>query len=737
MDEISNFEGADYTKFDEDSKNLFLLRVSSGETLDFESKELNTKLINWILTDTEASKKISQKGLTIKEAIITEKLDFEGLCFMNYLAFEECKFSAGILLDRAQISSLSLKGSEINGTLKMIGINVKGQLNFKGLKIIPKNTQDKSLTMQFAKVDGCVFLDEGFNTSGEVNLIGAHIGGSLICRNGNFLNENGRAINAKRAKIYGDVLLNKTIKGKQDSNDISTQKPNIVGEVKLCGAEIGGQLTCNGTYISVVNNKNKSSSTNEHAIIAQGAIIKGPVLLGHGFKADGMVNLFNAKIGANFDCTNGTFQNKSGCALSLERAIIEGDVYLTSPLKNNKVDTSRKDERFSAEGEVNFCGAQINGQLNCKNGLFDNINHNNTQEEIYAIRAIGLAINGPLFMSEGFEAKGGVDLLNANISATVYCRGGKFIANNGSAINAERITVGGDLILHNHDYYWHDENDKKLVVKGKVILKKANIAKGLIFHESIESENFQLILENARLDTIDDSINVWKSLENINLHGCIYESIAFNSPYKCTERIIWLEKQPQSNGFLPQPYRQLAKVLDDMGYESEAKDVRIAMNDRLSKDKNIGRNRRHWLYFTGFLFGYGYKPFKVWRLALIIVIIGILFYGIGFNKNLMHQVDGNATIDRVYDIKQPRFSPVFYSLDVFLPVINLNQAENWKPTPSIDKIKATPQRKRPWLCCYISDWGFWLTLWMYFQILSGWILVTLLIGGLSGLLKER
>jgi hypothetical protein len=60
----------------------------------------------------------------------------------------------------------------------------------------------------------------------------------------------------------------------------------------------------------------------------------------------------------------------------------------------------------------------------------------------------------------------------------------------------------------------------------------------------------------------------------------------------------------------------------------------------------------------------------------------------------------------------------FYSLDVFLPIVDLGQAAAW-----------VPQRT--------STTGFWLTVWVWVEALFGWGLVTILAGALAGLSRRE
>ena len=47
----------------------------------------------------------------------------------------------------------------------------------------------------------------GFSATGEVNLLGAHISGQLICTGGQFFNPDGAALTAARLTVDQDMYL--------------------------------------------------------------------------------------------------------------------------------------------------------------------------------------------------------------------------------------------------------------------------------------------------------------------------------------------------------------------------------------------------------------------------------------------------------------------------------------------------------------------------------------------------
>ncbi len=87
-----------------------------------------------------------------------------------------------------------------------------------------------------------------------------------------------------------------------------------------------------------------------------------------------------------------------------------------------------------------------------------------------------------------------------------------------------------------------------------------------------------------------------------------------------------------------------------------------------------------------------------------------------------------------FDIKvlsddYPKISPLMYSVDMFVPLINFHQAEYWMPNAN----RGSTVIHISW--CKLTTGGT-LRIWMWIQIIAGWMLSSLLIVGLSGLIKK-
>ncbi len=170
-------------------------------------------------------------------------------------------------------------------------------------------------------VKGSVFLRNGFSAEGQVYLIGAQIGGKLDCEAGTFKNPPqkdaeghvvaaaGMALDADGIKVQDDIFLR---------NGFSAE-----GEVRLIGAQIGGELDC---YAGTFKNPPQKDAEGHavdgtgEALVANRINVKGSVFLRNGFSAEGQVCLIGAQIGGNLFWLG--VRNTRGVTLDLRDASV-------------------------------------------------------------------------------------------------------------------------------------------------------------------------------------------------------------------------------------------------------------------------------------------------------------------------------------------------------------------------------------------------------------------------------
>ncbi|MEM7216020.1 MAG: hypothetical protein AAF423_10795 [Pseudomonadota bacterium] len=231
-------------------------------------------------------------------------------------------------------------------------------------------------------------------------------------------------------------------------------------------------------------------------------------------------------------------------------------------------------------------------------------------------------------------------------------------------------------------------------------------------------------------------------LQHIVLDGTTYEHLDHpdgkveaegrngDKVWKARER--WLKGQSAgelTRRFNPQPWRQLARTLAGQGYEEDAR--HIAIQRRVAQRKVEPQFGRRML--SGFLHhvsDYGFNPWRTVRWSLITVLLcGLIFavssgeYWFGTNPerfietiagdviNLESKSENGEPLEGV-NIHYPEFNPWLYSLDQFIPILNLGMDTYWRPDNR------------------------WLYILSVFEQLLGAVLVALTITGFTGLLTR-
>ncbi len=267
---------------------------------------------------------------------------------------------------------------------------------------------------------------------------------------------------------------------------------------------------------------------------------------------------------------------------------------------------------------------------------------------------------------------------------------------------------------------------------------------------------------------MNDESGSWP--ERILLHGFVYKEIHTDAPRGAEKCIEWLRLQPKDkrDKFYPGPYEQLGKVLRESGHDDAAKRVLVAKSeDRVSRGESM-----RWYSFAGLwykvlgpMIGYGYRPW--WALfkgplvnrkgrcktlvgflgsILFWLLLGCLLFGWGYygEDEVMRPsmakafvvdikkdaLDGDAKKDNC-DVRAeyPAFQFIMYSIDTFVPVVDLHQSKYWLPNANRGKV-LLPTR---W---FTIKTGGLLLLYTWVHIVAGWVLSTLLVLGLTGMVRK-
>lgn len=620
-------------------------------------------------------------------------------------------------------------------------------IGIHGAKIIGELLLDYISVPFPIKLLHCALADEASFSSSEI--VELDFGGSWL-----------KSVIADKARVKGNVFLRDGFWAE--------------GEVGLRGTQIEGSLDCTGG--TFINPPNKALPETGVALNASGIAVNGSVFLRNRFRAEGEVSLLNAQIGGSLDCNGGLFLNPpqaggSGDALSVHLGTIKGTVFLTNG--------------FRAEGATRLVGAQIGGNLECDGGAFINPPVDLPASGV-ALSADGIAIRGNLFLRDKFRAEGEVSLLDAQIGATLGCMGGTFRnplkagnKGNGRALSADRVNVKGDVYVSDG-----------FSAEGRVRLPGAHVGGDLHCHQG-EFELAELDLREASVSSLWDIESSWPRPGNLYVDGFVYGRIA-DGPSDAKTRLRWLHLQRE---FTTQPYLQLAKVLREAGDDDGAQQVLIAMEDRRWETKED----HHWTdplqrWPLKLTVGYGYDPLRAFWEVLGLSVLGWVIYRRSYLAGNMVPTDKDAYDAFRSDSKLPnsyiKFSPLVYSVENSLPLVKLGQADKWQPEPGINTPLAVPRKAtlslrleqsspRPfrWLHDFLlsrrwfpagtslgmrvrrflvsfglqpdpdperslsrlSRWGTsprFLRWFLWIQILLGWLLATLFLAGVSGIVRK-
>ena len=231
-------------------------------------------------------------------------------------------------------------------------------------------------------------------------------------------------------------------------------------------------------------------------------------------------------------------------------------------------------------------------------------------------------------------------------------------------------------------------------------------------------------LNGAEIQFIFDDPASWPNAGKLDIGQLKYQAFVAPSPVDVASRLHWLGLSATSSD--PQPYDELAKYYRSVGDISSATKVLIARDDAIYS--RAGPIRRAWGKFLKVTVGYGHEPLRTVAWMLAVILLGAALVSIGTRAGVMRLTwpentappAGHATAG---------LNPLLYSLDVFLPFVNLHQEHYWWPDETASGDCAIFGRRVPVR-------GSMLRYYLWLQIMAGWLLSAVFIAGLTGLIQN-
>jgi hypothetical protein len=567
---------------------------------------------------------VHERRLEVHGAYIGEDLNLAGCTLPQPLMFSGCYFAGRILLRDSATKSMDLPSSRV-----------------------------KSILAEGVQVHGRVYLQSGFRCAAGASFNDAVIEGPLSLEGSTFLSNSDFAVSCERARIAGKADLNNGLAGE--------------GGVYFLGAKIGGDLNCASSIF-----RNRAVDGTGITLLCNGAEIAGNVFLTGGFRSEGRVSLYGAKIGGQLRCTGGSFANRTadgtGMALACENAEIESSVHLR--------------DGFTSQGEVRFLGAHVKGNFDGSGGLFDNSaalkSDGSATWRPMAAKALNLqaaTIDGVLWLG---PHAGDADA-RAEIAGSIELSGchAHEIIDHPSSWPSKHITTADGKRLPTFitlDGFTYDS----LAGRGDYDTKTRK--------RWLDRQPKTHLGENFRPQPFEQLIKVYREMGH-ERHA--REIAKFKEQRRYQSRFIKLWHGWRDR---PELLRRLfggsvfGAALDWLAWPF------ATLGRALSRSlRSILIGLEWFIIGAGTAYGYGYFRLVLFLAALWIA--GGLFYAtaadqgafapsnpvIYLNKELEAKCSKNWTDCKGAPPELPSFSPFVYSLDIMLPVLDLGQKHDWQP----------------------------------------------------------
>jgi hypothetical protein len=589
---------------------------------DFEVR-LRAGFLRFLSLGGDDAAPVHERRLELHGGYIGEDLDLSGCTIPQPLLFFRSYFGGQITLNDAITKSLDFQRSRV-----------------------------RSVTAESARIQGGVFLHNGFCSASGVSFPYATIEGRLLCDESTFHSGGKSAMNFSGARVSGDAVLSDGFLGE--------------GGVYFYGARIGGDLSCSGGTFC-----NRTEDGLGIALGCPGSEISGNVFLSDGFRSEGLVYFAGVKVGGRLYCTEGIFINRTpdgtGTALDFQNAEINKAVSL---------------DRFLAEGEAGFYGAHIKGNFECYGGRFDNA---------VPAQSDGSTIWSPV-------AANALSLYFAKIDGTLWLG-----PHAGDA--KARAEIAGSMALggcHAHEIIDHPSSwpSKYVTTADGKRLTASIILDGFTYDRLTGRGDYDTgtrkrwldrqpkahLGENFRPQPFEQLIKVYREMGH-ERHA--REIAKFRERRRYQSRFIklwhgWRDRPGLARrifggsvfgaalDWLAWPFAILARALS-----RSLRSILLALE---------------WFIIgAGTAYGYGYSRLVGFLLALWLA--GGLFYAtaadqgafapsnpvIYLNKELEAKCGKNWTDCTGAPPGLPSFSPFVYSLDIMLPVLDLGQKHDWQP----------------------------------------------------------
>jgi len=585
----------------------------------------------------------AESGAFFRKVVFMGPVGFNGMDVRDRFFADEAKFvnpeqKVGFELLRVH-GTMSICKAVFEGSANFSNMEVDGQFGAEEARF---NNDKQLVSFNGMRTGGLAIFRETI-FAGPVDFTGTQIGSQFIVEKAQFTNvDTGVSFSIMRTE---DLAIFK--------------KAVFAGPVQFRMANFGGQFIAEEAQFTNVKEPVLFVGMKvESDVVLRKAVFAGPTMF------NGMeVNGYLAAMDAHFNNT------QQGVDFSMVK--VRGSALFSKTI-------------FA--GPVSFEGAEVDGQFVAEEVRFTNNEH---EASFVGMRTRDSAI----FRKAVF--KGAVDFSSADI-------GGYFDADEAQFTNAKQkacfssmrvenstffrnTNFAGPVMLNNGiflDLYLQDSKDKSstwpfLDLSQSLIKRKLQI-NGLGFNKlnaiyldvkgrSLLSQltiNEMANFEHSSFQTLRIQNISWpKDLKPFQLDGMTYQHIESTS----WEELLRLVDSSKYNA---QTYKNLENFFQRQRDSDRADEVYISQRRRERREFKLSRCSLYKnLFWDGFI-RYGRRPLLAFRPISVLVFIGCII----FRRKYM-ELQRHISLER----NSFRYNPFWYSLDLFLPFIDLQMKKFWTP----------------------------------------------------------
>jgi uncharacterized protein YjbI with pentapeptide repeats len=379
-------------------------------------------------------------------------------------------------------------------------------------------------------------------------------------------------------------------------------------------------------------------------------------------------------------------------AARLRQLNLRGSVLPGLSAENLRVDGLLRLSGCRFAGPVRLAGAQIAGAL-----FLDGADAGEPPAGQPALQLNHVTVGDGL-SAPGLRTRGEIRLTGASTAGTIDLSGARLDAGpETAALDAVTLTVEGDVLLREADVRgWIglrgarvagrlDFSRARLAHPGGTALQASSCTIGELWLRNGPPVSGALNLRRAHVDVL--FLDPDKVPGEVLLDSLVYTSLTPHEPAE--RRLTMLERDRE--GYVPHAYEQLTAAYRRIGDDDAARLVQLAKQRR--RRATLPWYGRLWGRVQDATVGYGFRPLRAAGWLVSLLLTGSLAYALDHPEPLK---PGEA----------PEFNPVFYTLDLLLPVISFGQEGAFAPT----------------------GWYQWLS---YALVLTGWILATTVVTGVT------